>query len=120
MRHALTVSLALAVLLAFASMARAESTANWGGTGCTLRAVDDQAHVAVLSCHNRLTGGQPITRADLTAEGVTVGLTVFHGPGDIPDRFIVVVPDGFYAVPSEVDIGEDAGADVLIYEWTGS
>lgn len=120
MRHVLQ-ALAVVVHAAFAAPAPAlaSSTADWDGTGCTLRSIEGQAHVAQLDCENRLTGGQPITRAELTADGLTVGLTVFHGPGDIPDRFIVVVPDGFFAVPSEVDIPENAGDTVLIYEWTG-
>lgn len=99
--------------LAFTLPAQAE-------TGCTLRAVSGQAHVAELSCRNILAGSPDMTHQAFIDGGLSVGVTILHGPGDVPDRFQVAVPDGFQAVPAEVDVEENTGTTILIYEWAGT
>ena len=111
MRHAFVKSLLLA--LAFTLPAQAE-------TGCALRLVDGQAHVAELSCRNILAGSPDVTHQALIDGGLSVGVTILHGPGEVPDRFQVVVPEGFLAVPAEVDVEENTGTTVLVYEWVGT
>ena len=80
---------------------------------------ESTAHVAELRCSNVLASGQPVTGAELTSEGLTVGLVIEHGPGDVPDWFSVVVPDGFIAVPAEMTLEEGSSGVVLIFEWVG-
>lgn len=120
MRHALTVSLAIIAVLAMAAIASAGSTANWNGTGCTLRLVENEAHVAEMDCQNRLNAANTFVSADLEAGGLVVELTIVHEPGDEPDWFHIGVPDGYWAEPSDFELAEDAGRVVLIYEWVGS
>lgn len=119
MRLTLLALAALIAFLALVSPARAESTATWGGTGCTLRQVEGQAHVAEMSCENRLNAANTFVSAEVEAEGLIVTLRIVHGPGEEPDWFHIEVPPGFYAEPQQFDLEEDAGRVVLIYEWVG-
>lgn len=112
MRHAV-----LTLLLALP--AQAQDAAYWGGTGCVLVPVEGQAHIAEARCINLLTGYQPWTEADITAGGLTVHLSVLHGPDRVPDQFVVTPPDGFVAVPPVLVLDEDQTGVVRIIPWLG-
>ncbi len=95
-------------------------TVNFGGTGCTMKPVSGQTHVAEVTCKNVHTSGAAISEGTMDAGGLYVHMTVFHGPGDIPDHFYAVPPDGFIAVPPSLMLAEWDGGVILIYPFVGS
>lgn len=105
--------------LILALPAQAQDAAYWGGTGCVLVPVEGQAHIAEARCVNLLTGYQPWTEADMTAGGLTVHLSVLHGPDRVPDEFTVTPPDGFVAVPPVLVLDEDQVGTILLYRYLG-
>lgn len=111
----------LVVLVGLAAMpAHSADAAFWQGTGCALTLTPDAPHVAEVTCQNRITNGQWHDAATLIDGGLIVGLVVDHGPGDVPDLFIVTPPDGFVAVPAQLSLPEHGAGVVLIWQWSGS
>jgi hypothetical protein len=97
-----TARLALAFALVLAGTFSAEAqtwTAFPWGEGVTfdvhLVPKDGPGHVADLVGVNRMTFGVgEVTQAVLSIDGLTVTVTVYHGPGMAPlDRMSVIVPD---------------------------
>lgn len=60
--------------LAFAIPASAQDVADFGGTGCVLRPVTSQDHVAEIICRNVETTGNAWSEGAMSAGGLTVGL----------------------------------------------
>ena len=56
---------------------------------------------------------------ELALGGFEVAVRVEHGAGDIPDRFTVVPPAGYIAVPSFLDVGEHDQGVILIFSVDG-
>jgi RNA polymerase subunit RPABC4/transcription elongation factor Spt4 len=108
----------LALILAtIAAPAFASDSAMFGGTGCKLTLTPGQPHVAEVHCRNILEGGRPVNGATLTADWLTVDLIIHHQPGDIPDRFEVIPPDGYSA--GAVEVQEGGEGVILVWEWVG-
>jgi hypothetical protein len=108
----------LALILAtIAAPSMASDSAMFGNTGCKLTLTPGQAHVAEVHCRNILEGGRPVNAATLTADWLTVDLIIRHQPGDIPDRFEVIPPDGYSA--GAVDVPEDGEGVILVYPYLG-
>jgi hypothetical protein len=108
----------LAVILAtIAAPAWASDSAMFGGTGCKLVLTPGQAHVAEVHCRNILEGGSPVNAATLTAGWLSVDLIIRHQPGDIPDRFEVIPPDGYSG--GAVNVPEDGEGVILILPYLG-
>jgi hypothetical protein len=103
-----------------ASAAMGGDTADFGGTGCTVALVEGQTHVAEVRCHNVHTTGQSRDEGEIEAGDFTVELRVFHGPGDVPDNFIAMPPDGYYAEPSVLSLNEWTSGVILILPFAGS
>ena len=102
-----------------AAPAFADPVADFGGTGCTLTPVAGQAHVAEVVCRNVETTGPAIDEGAMDAGGVVVLLTVWHGPGDVPDRFDLVAPDGYIVIPEVLILDEFTTGAALVYPWVG-
>jgi hypothetical protein len=112
--------LRLAILLAaIASPAAANPALSYGGTGCEITLTPGQAHVARITCQNRLTSGASYNEGALDAGGLIVGLTINHGPGDIPDTFTITPPDGYVAIPSTLILDENTDGEMLLYPFIG-
>jgi hypothetical protein len=113
------LALACALVLAGTFSAEAQDSVSWGeGVTFDVHLVpkDGPGHVADLVGVNRMTFGVgEVTQAVLSIEGLTVTVTVYHGPGMAPDRMSVIVPDGYLAVPEWVDIEENATATIRIF-----
>ena len=92
--------------LTLAIPANAQDVAAWDGTGCVLIPVDGAAHVAEINCLNVETTGDAFTEGNMTAGGLTVGLTVSHGPGAVQDVFTFAAPDGYIVVPPVLSLDE--------------
>jgi hypothetical protein len=109
----------LVALACFAAPAFADPVADFGGTGCTLHPVAGQAHVAEVHCRNVETSGPAYDEGAMDAGGLVVGLTVWHGPGDIPDRFDLTAPDGHVVIPDVLLLDEHTRGVALVYPWVG-
>jgi hypothetical protein len=64
-------------------MAFPASAAETPTTGCTMRLVADQPHVAEVTCANALTSGPPFDEFVMSVDGLDVWLTIRHKPGEI-------------------------------------
>jgi hypothetical protein len=110
MMRAGVISLVIAGLLAAqgpqAMLARADAPAvqHWGGSSAMLVPGDGAA--VRLDFRLALRGFEVVVRVD-------------HGAGDMPDRFTVVPPAGFIAVPAFVDVGEHDQGVILIFSVEG-
>jgi hypothetical protein len=105
-------------LLCLAAPAHAQDAVDWGGTGCKLVAVQDRAHVAEVTCWNRLTTGNWVTEGIMTAGDVVVSVSAIHGPGDDPDSFTFTAP-GFIMQPGSFDLEEHTQGVALVFPWSG-
>ena len=110
-----------------AAPAYADPRASWGAssspdhnTSATLAPSDGPA-VATITLRNQLTGGHDrITTARIDLPGLWADVTVDHGPGDVPDRITVTVPEGFIAVPPVLDVPEGESGVVSVYSSMGA
>ena len=99
----------------------------WGGspnpdynTNAVIAPADAPA-IATITLTNRLTGGHDmLTTGTIEIPGLSVGVTVLHGPGDQPDTLHVQPPEGFIAVPPQIDVPEGGQGVVTIYSNTGA
>ncbi len=86
----------------------------WDGSSLTLT-LDGEG--AVLTFVNRVSFSPALFGAmtGVVADGgLAVGYRIEAGDGRIPDRLIVLPPDGFEAVPPEVVVEDDDTAVILI------
>lgn len=118
-RNACITALIFGAVGFWAGRASAQDTAQWMGTGCQLVAVTAQDHIAEVRCVNVETIGNALTEGVMAVPGLFVGLTVLHGPGDVPGRFTITPEPGFISVPPVLVINEDARATAVILEWSG-
>lgn len=102
-----------------AGAAFAGDTASWDGTGCTLVPIEGQDHVAEVRCTNVETRGDSFTIGDMGIEGLSVHLTILHGPGGIPDYFTITPGPGFIALPPDMSLNENARGVAKIMPWIG-
>jgi hypothetical protein len=108
-------------VLAGAFPAAAQDSVSWGqGVTFDVHLIPaDGPHFAEVVGVNRMTTGVgSVTAAELSIDGLTVRVTVFHGPGAAPDRLTVIAPEGFIAVPEFIDIEEDDTGVIRIYPIT--
>jgi hypothetical protein len=56
---------------------------------------------------------------DLTLDGLTVTVEALVGRGLTPDRFTVMPPPGFIAVPPDLDVAEDDVGVILVLPFLG-
>lgn len=105
--------------LLLALPASAQSVADFGGTGCRLIPVEGQSQVADVICHNAVTSGEAWSEGAMVAGSLVVGLTISHGPGDVPDIFTIIPPEGYVAIPGLLSIAEKADGVAAIVPWLG-
>lgn len=117
----------LAMIIAcLATPLHAADAAQWGvsinpdfNTSATLAAGKGPA-VATVTIRNRLTGGHDSTTdAMIDIPGLSVGISIWHGPGDTPDTAMVTPPQGYIAVPPQIDVPEGGEAVITIYSADG-
>lgn len=99
--------------------AAAQDTVAWGQTFCRMTLTPDKPHVAEIACHNYLTGGVTNNEGALAVDGLMVSVIATFQPGRIPDRFEVLVPDGFYAEPPMIDVMEEQAGVIRVVPWVG-
>lgn len=89
------------------------------GTSTVVLGPADAPAVARIDYHNGFSAAANIEVATLGSDGLQVVFTVTMGVGRAPDSYVVTVPEGFIAVPSEGVVAEEAGAVVMIYDLAG-
>lgn len=55
----------------------------------------------------------------MTAGGITVGMTISHGPGKIPDVFKFTAPDGYVMQPQVLTLDEFSTGQAFVVPWVG-
>jgi len=97
----------------------AQDTMNRDGTGCTMIPVEGQAHTAEVHCTNVETVGNAYEEGALTVGDLTLGLSISHGPGKLPDTFTLFPPQGYVVIPDQMTLDEDTGGVALVYPFFG-
>jgi hypothetical protein len=113
------VKRALLLSLALAAPAAAQDAAFWGGTGCKMVQVAGLAHVAEVRCRNVETTGAAFNEGAMLAGDLVAHVAILHGPGDVPDQFIITPPEGFVAVPPVLVLDEWTEGVAVILPWVG-
>lgn len=101
------------------SVVWAQDTLNSAGTGCTIIPVEGQTHTAEVHCTNVETVGSAYEEGALTVGDLTLGLTISHGPGKIPDTFTLFPPEGYVVVPDQMTLDENTRGVALVYPFLG-
>lgn len=109
----------LVVLAALSGPAMAQDFASWDGTGCVIRPVTGQAHVAEVTCRNVETHGHAFNEAVIETDVVAVHVAIIHEPGFVPDRFTLTALGGYVAVPGEISLDEYSSGVVKVFPWVG-
>ena len=107
--------------LCLATSAHAQDRADIAGSIVSLQSTTHPGAVAELLFVNIPTNHSRDNGAyTLTLDGLTVSVTFVWG--ETADSISVAVPDGFYAVPSQLDQPENATGVIYIYsgEFVGS
>jgi len=104
--------------------ASAETSHTWGmleGYTSTIAIQPTQAPGAVAEVvfDNKTVHTDENVTFALTLDGLTVEVYAQVGRGLTPDRMTVTPPDGFVAVPPELDVAEDDVGVILILPWLG-
>jgi hypothetical protein len=114
---------AIIASLALAFPAHAETTHTWGSpffaSTITLQPTDVEGAVAEVLFDNKTVHADELARFDLTLDGLTVSVEALVGRGLTPDRMTVFPPDGYLAVPPELDVDEDAVGRIVIFQYLG-
>ena len=118
MRHAL-------ILAAFAIPAHADTTHTWGGyfpeyaSTISLEPTTAPGAVAQVTFKNKTVHADELVTFTLNLDGLAVEVTALVGRGLTPDRMSVVPPEGFIAVPPDLDVAEDEDGVILILPYVG-
>ena len=109
------------MLIPIPIMAQTSSTTpgyyEWGGSSALLSPASTATHYADLKFHNIISGGHDdVVSFTLTLNELTVTVTVEHQYGNIPDRHIIQVSDGFYAEITDVNVADNSDLTIKIYE----
>jgi hypothetical protein len=117
MRHLLA-----SLLLALPS--HADTTHTWGalpGYQSTIRLqpTDAPGAVAEVRFVNKTVHMDEVVSFTLDLGGLAVMVEAQVGQGLTPDRMTVTPPDGFIAIPPELDVAEDQDGVVLILPFLG-
>jgi hypothetical protein len=127
MTRALTLLSVLALMILTglpAPPARAETVHSWGyfpeySSTIRLQPTDAPGAVAEVRFVNKTVHMDETVLFTLDLDGLVVTIEAQVGQGMTPDRMTVTPPDGFIAVPPQIDVAEDQAGVVLIYQWNG-
>ena len=113
-----------AALFAAALPAHADNVHTWGyfpeyASTITLQPTDAPGAVAEVVFVNKTVHSDEMVSFVLDLDGLAVTVDALVGRGLTPDRFTVHPPDGFIAVPPELDVAEDQDGVILVYPYVG-
>ena len=98
--------------------AYADPSHHWAGSTATL-VHGTGAAVAHVDFTNRLGGAVPHMRFTLDLGGLAVDVIVNNRPGDEPDVYEVIAPEGLLAIPPVIEVDEDGTGRISIYSADG-
>lgn len=104
--------------------AHAETTHVWGyfpeyRSTITIQPTDEPGAVAEVEFANKTVHSDEDVSFVLSLDGLEVVIDASVGRGLAPDRMTVTPPEGYMAVPPEIDVPEDEIGVVLIIPWVG-
>lgn len=119
MRHIIATAIFLVAL-----PAQADNQRVWGflpsyQSTITLRPTDAPGAVAEIVFDNKTVHSDEDVSFTLNLDGLAVVVEASLGRGMTPDRVAVIPPDGYIAIPPEMDVAEDDVGVVLIMPWVG-
>ncbi len=113
----------LATAICIATPAHADNVHSWGsmfyGSTITLQPTEAPGAVAEVEFINRTVHLDEDVTFTLDLDGLAVVVDASVGRGLTPDRFTVHAPDGYIAVPPEMDVAEDKAGVILLMPWVG-
>jgi hypothetical protein len=112
---------AILASLVLALPASAETTHGWAGgySHITIRPTTAPGAVAEVIFADRTVHSDDDLTFSLTLDGLTVDVHALVGRGLTPDRVTITPPDGFIAVPPELDVAEEKDGVILLYRYLG-
>lgn len=103
--------------------AAADTTHTWGSplysSTIAIQPTEAPGAVAEVVFDNKTVHVDEDVVFALTLDGLTVEVYAQVGRGLTPDRMTITPPDGFIAVPSELDVAEDQVGTILLYRYLG-
>jgi len=112
-----------AVLCMTALPAHADTSYGWGSafyrSTITLEPTTATGAVAQVRFENKTVHRDEEVTFVLDLDGLAVTVDALVGRGLTPDRFTVTPPEGFIAVPAELDVAEDQTGVILVVPWLG-
>lgn len=112
-------ALIAAALLAFPASAETQHLWAGGYSSIAIQPTAAPGAVAEVVFDNKTVHSNTLERFDLTLDGLTVTVEALVGRGLTPDRMSVTVPDGYIAVPPDLDVAEDGVGVILVLPWLG-
>lgn len=113
-----------ALILALAAFpAHADTTYSWKSgkqfSTITLQPTDAPGAVAEVEFINKTVHTDEDVSFVLDLDGLSVTVDASVGRGLTPDRFTVTPPDGYVAMPPELDVQEDGVGVILVMPYVG-
>jgi len=109
--------------LILALPAHADTSYVWGSafyrSTITLEPTTAPGAVAQVTFDNKTVHADESVTFVLDLDGLAVTVDALVGRGLTPDRMTVTPPDGFIAIPSELDVAEDQTGVILVVPWLG-
>ena len=104
--------------------AHADTTYAWGmlegyRSTITLQPTDAPGAVAEVEFINKTVHTDEDVSFVLDLDGLAVTVDASVGRGLTPDRFTVTPPDGYVAMPPELDVQEDGVGVILVVPYVG-
>ena len=110
----------MSTVQASATSAAAQDRQVWlPDSSMILHETDAPGAAAAVTFKNSTVHSDQDVAFDLTLNGFTVTIVANLGRGLTPDRFEVIPPDGYYALPQFIDVPEHEQATILIYPYLG-
>lgn len=122
---AVLACLVLVIVTGIAALpVRGDTVHSWGyfpeyASTVTLQSTDAPGAVAEVVFVNKTVHADELVTFTLDLDGLAVEVTALVGRGLTPDRMTVTPPEGYIAVPPDLDVAEDQDGVILIYLWNG-
>lgn len=120
---AVVVVLLACAVIGLSARADADPVYSWGGdtyqSTVTLQRTEAPGAVAEVVFLNRTVHQDKLETFVLDLDGLAVTVDALVGRVMTPDRLTITPPQGFIAVPPEIDVPENETGVVLILPWVG-
>lgn len=115
--------LAHTAALIFAFPAHADNVHSWGpqffASTITMQPTDEPGAVAEIIFDNKTVHADETVTFTLDLDGLAVEVTAIVGRGLTPDYMAVTPPEGYIAMPPDIDVEEDQSGRILVVPFLG-